>query len=118
MEKKVYASFLLVSSHGVKDGRSEEENMVIAREFVRNSPTYQYDGHSLHHVKTITHHTPSCWTFVFTFTSRQGGYGDRKGQFMVQVITPHTASVTVHKGEITKATLDEKWDMIDQKVIS
>ena len=73
---------------------SREESRRIAEEFVRNSPT-----------------------FIFEFESRHAGYGDRTGQMLAQVITPHKASIGVEQGEIRSAVLDKKWDMINQKML-
>lgn len=60
---------------------------------------------------------PNLYTFLFEFKSSHGGYGDRTGQQLIEVITPHEAHVNVENGEVVKAILDSKWDMIDQKFI-
>lgn len=96
---------------------TEEESLEIAKKFVLNSPTYKFDGQDLNHVDTITLRCPYCWEFIFEFTSRHAGYGDRSGQMIAQVITQHTARVTVESGKVTTAVMDNKWDMIDQKMI-
>ena len=59
----------------------------------------------------------NAWTFVYRFESRHAGYGDRTGQMLAQVITPHEAVITVERGEIKSAIMDEKWDMINQKIL-
>ncbi len=99
---------------------SEEESLQIAREFVRNSPTFQFDGiyETLIHVSTYAARCPYCWNFIFTFESRHAGYGDRTGQMLAQVITPHIAQILVHEGSVESATMDGKWDMINQQSIS
>ncbi|MBU7044849.1 MAG: hypothetical protein HXS54_00315 [Theionarchaea archaeon] len=96
---------------------TEEESLSIAQEFVLNSPTYQYDGSELVHIETIKGDCPSCWIFVFEFTSRKAGYGDRSKQIVAQVITQHTAYITVENGKVVTAVLDSVWDMIGQKMI-
>ncbi|RZN33651.1 MAG: hypothetical protein EFT35_10340 [Methanophagales archaeon ANME-1-THS] len=95
-------------------GITEAESKAIAREFVENSPTYRFDGFDLVYNQTIVLRCPSCWVFVFEFKSRHAGYGDRTGQVLAQVITPHTAVITVINGTVTGAVLDGKWDMITQ----
>jgi hypothetical protein len=95
-------------------GITEAESREIARAFVENSPTYQFDGFDLVYNQTIVLRCPSCWMFVFEFKSRHAGYGDRTGQVLAQVITPHTAVITVINGTVTGAVLDEQWDMITQ----
>ena len=96
---------------------TEEESLDIAREFVLNSPTYRFDGENLVHVETLALRCPSCWQVVFKFTCRHAGYGDRSKLKVLQVITEHTAVVTVVEGEVTEAVLDGTWDMINQAVI-
>jgi hypothetical protein len=59
----------------------------------------------------------NAWTFVIRFESRHAGYGDRTGQMLAQVITTHEAVVTVERGAIESAIMDEKWDMINQKML-
>ncbi len=66
---------------------------------------------------TQTAGCPSCWEFTFEFDSRHAGYGDRTGQVLAQVITPHRAVVTVEEGEVTSAVMDGKWDMLRQEMI-
>jgi hypothetical protein len=88
----------------------------IAQKFVLNSPTYEFDGDNLRHVDTMSLDCLLCWQFTFEFTSRHEGFGDRLGQIMAQVITLHTAKVSVESGKVTHAVLDDKWDMIDQEM--
>jgi hypothetical protein len=96
---------------------TEEESLDIAREFVLNSPTYRFDGENLVHVETLALRCPSCWQVVFKFTCRHAGYGDRSKLKVLQVITEHTAVITVVEGEVTEAVLDGTWDMVNQEVI-
>lgn len=105
---------------GEENGMTEKKSREIAREFVETSPTYAYDGMDLQHKETLypdIAECEHCYTFVFTFTSRHGGYGDRSGKMVTQVLTPHEAHITIENGEITSAILDEKWDMLKQKMI-
>ncbi|HDS45721.1 MAG TPA: hypothetical protein ENN68_06490 [Methanomicrobia archaeon] len=97
---------------------TEAESREIAHAFVANSPTYQYDGFDLRFIRSEPLRCPSCWLFVFEFTSRHAGYGNRTGQVLAQVITPHTALVVVNQGLVTYATLDEQWDMLKQAPIA
>ncbi len=96
---------------------TEEESFEIAWQFTLNSPTYKYDGEGLHHIKTLGLQCPDCWQFVFEFTCRHAGYGNRSKQMVLQMITHHTAVVTVEGGKVTCAVLDGQWDMINQKGI-
>jgi len=96
---------------------SEQNSRKTAEDFVRNSPTFSYDGmeDTLQLVHTLTARCPFCWVFVFDFTSRHAGYGDRTGMMLAQVLTPHRAVVTVEQGEVVSAIMDERWDMVRQE---
>jgi hypothetical protein len=102
---------------GQKKSYNVDESRDIAREFVLTSPTYLFDGKQLTHIDTKPLQCSSCWQFTFEFTSSQGGYGDRSGKMVIQVITPHTAVITVENGKVTHAVLDDHWDMINQTMI-
>lgn len=118
--KKVWLLALLilwVGCVGQKRSYNLDESRDIAREFVLTSPTYTYDGEGLESVDATTLECDSCWQFTFTFTSSHGGYGDRTGKMVTQAITPHVAAVTVENGKVTRATLDDTWDMIAQKMV-
>jgi hypothetical protein len=103
---------------------TQEESRQIAEEFVRNSPTFKFDGieDTLTFVKadilrSLTERTPFGWQFTFEFQCQHAGYGDRTGQVLSQVITPHKAVISVEQGKITEAVMDEKWDMLNQKMM-
>ena len=100
----------------VAKGVSEEESLNIAQQFLKSSQTYKFDGieETFKHEETLTLRCPYCWQFIFTFDSRQAGYGDRTGQMLAQVITPHKARITVEQGKVTYAVLDNEWDMQQQ----
>ena len=97
---------------------SEEESQGIAEEFVRNSPTFIFDGieDTLTLTETLIACCPYCWVFIFDFDSENAGYGDRTGQALAEVITPHRAAIAVEQLEITSAVMDDKWDMIKQEI--
>lgn len=99
---------------------TQSESRQIAEDFVRSSPTFTFDGirDSLKLIHTETLRCPSCWVFTFNFECTQAGYGNRAGQMLAQVITPHRAVITVMQGTVTTAHLDDKWDMMAQKLIS
>ena len=98
---------------------NEEGARQIAENFVRNSPTFAFDGipETLELVETLYPDIENAWGFVFQFESRHAGYGDRTGENLAQVITPHEAHVTVQDGEVMSALMDEKWDMLVQEMV-
>jgi len=96
---------------------SFEESRRIAEEAVKNAPTYKFDGFDLQFVSFEALRCPYCWEFTFSFKSRAAGYGDRKGQMLAQVITPHTIRVTVDKGQVTSVVTDQTFDELNQKFL-
>ncbi len=97
-----------------------KESADIAREWMRTqSPTYTFDGSEL----TLTEQTAmdtagceSCYQFTFTFISNHGGFGDRSGEPVTQVITPHITTVTVESGEVTQAVTDNEYNELTNTV--
>jgi hypothetical protein len=100
-------------------GISQEESQEIARKYVINDPTFQFDGMmgTLALMNTTTLNCPYCWEFAYQFDCRQAGYGNRTGLMVAQVITPHTARIVVQEGKVASAVMDSNWDMMGQKVI-
>lgn len=88
----------------------------IARDYLLHEATFKFDGmlDTLKLVATEMMDAPGSWEFVYQFTSRQSGYGDRTGQILLPVLTPHTARIIVIKGKVTSAIMDGRWDMMQQ----
>lgn len=101
------------------DKPSEADAAVeLALEFVRQSPTFLFDGiyGSVKVVDTIIMESyPVQYVVIIEFDSRHAGFGDRTGQALAQVITPHRAGVKVVDGEVVVAILDDVWDMVNQE---
>jgi len=91
----------------------------VAEEFVRNSPTFVFDGipATLDVGETLYPDLENAWTFVIRFESAHAGYGDRTGQMVAEVITPHEAHITVANREVVSALMDGKWDMLAQRLV-
>jgi len=102
------------------NANGEQKAEEIARDFIKNCATFQYDGmeDTLKLVETLYPDIENAWQFIFHFESYHAGYGDRTGQILAQVITPHEAIITVENGEVKSAVMDEKWDMVNQKMLS
>ena len=98
---------------------TEEQSAAIALEFLETSPTFAYDGvaGSIEMVDAEALRCPQCWAFEFDFECLHAGYGDRTGQVLAQVITAHTAHIVVVEGNVTAATIDGVWDMLEQEMI-
>ena len=87
------------------------KNKKIAEEFIINSPTYHSDGINLEFVNSTDN------KLNYKFDSRSAGYGSRDNSFSASVITPHTIELTILKNKITSSIMDNKWDMINQKML-
>ena len=101
-------AFLLFS--GSEEGPLEEK----ARTWVlENSPTYLFDGSDLvleESRRLDVADCEGCYEFEYSFVSSNAGYGDRTGETLVELATPHTIVVAVENDEVTKAITDEKFD--------
>ena len=109
----------LYATRPTGDELSETDAAIeLALEFVRHSPTYLFDGvyGTVKVTDTVIMESyPVQYVLIIEFDSRHAGFGDRTGQVLAQVITPHTARVTVVDGEVVSATLDDVWDMVNQE---
>jgi len=97
---------------------TQSDSEKVARDFVQNEATFRFDGIADTLKLTNTAKlASSSWEFTYQYDCRQPGYGDRTGQILAQVITPHEAKVTVADGRVTKGVLDGKWDMLAQQPV-
>ena len=93
----------------------------LARDFIIQAPTFGFDGipETFNVTKvSILESFPLQYDITIYFGSRHAGYGDRTGQVLAQVITPHTAVVRVIEDEVVSAILDGQWDEVNQEPIS
>ena len=111
----IFLTFTGISCTRLNTG-SQEESQRVALEFVKQEATFQFDG--IHETLRVTNTTAmgDGWKFIIDFDSRHGGYGNRTGQVLAEVITHHTAEVTVQAGKVTQAIMDGQWDMINQRI--
>ncbi|TET73314.1 hypothetical protein E3J39_00440 [Candidatus Bathyarchaeota archaeon] len=100
---------------GDPDSDSAEE---IALEFLRNGATFKFVGIEatieVEEIRILESY-PVQYIVIISFDSSHAGYGDRTGQILAQVITPHSAWVKVVNGEVVSAVLDNTWDELNQK---
>jgi len=85
----------------------------MVEDWIQNSsPTYVFDGMNLTFIEGTVNldNCIDCFQFKYSFESRQAGYGDRTGQILAQVITPHIIVVTIESGKITSAITDGVFD--------
>jgi hypothetical protein len=93
----------------------------VAADFIQSSSTYRFDG--IEGSLVLVNSGPG-WSsafysnvFIFDFRTAHPGHGDRSGQVLAQVITPHTAVILVasEKREVASAVCDKHWDMLHEK---
>jgi hypothetical protein len=94
---------------------SEDAAVKVAVEFINGSPTFKFDGvqGSMNATSVTIAETfapPSFYIVNIEFDCSQGGYGDRTGQRVIQVVQHHTAVIHVTEGVVTLAVLDGVWD--------
>jgi hypothetical protein len=100
--------------------RTLDESQVkeLAESWIREAPTYSYDGSGLVFVNYIQQESyPVRHVLTYTFTSSHAGYGDRSGKVTAQVITGHTILVTIIDGRVDSSVIDGKWDEKGQFLI-
>jgi len=107
---------------GLPNNHSADEEE-IALEWLRNAPTFSFDGveGSMIIVDSIIQESyPEQYIITIDFECSHAGYGDRTGEMLVQVITEHTAIITIVTGEVQGAVIDGAWDELNQreKVVS
>lgn len=97
---------------------SADSAITTARQFVNAENTYKFDGMaetlSVKMNKTIS---ASVYEIIAEFTSRHAGFGDRADKMVAEVLTSHTAVITVENGAVASAVMDGQWDMIAQKSV-
>ncbi len=90
---------------------TQRETQNIAEQWImEKSPTYLFDGANLVFVREEKGSCDSCTAFVFSFESRHGGYGNRDGLILTQVITPHAIAVETKNGDVVRAITDKKYN--------
>jgi hypothetical protein len=100
---------------------AQERAVEISTTFIVQAPTFKFDGinETLQVIDSVTLESfPEQHVTTITFDSRHAGYGDREGQALAQVITPHTARVTVVTDNVISAVLDRRWDEINQRLLN
>lgn len=103
-----------------QEDQERNEALGVAQRYVVTSPTFEFDG-DINSLKTeyvgATKSIPPQYIFKATFESSHGGYGNRQGQVLTQMITPHTMTILVAEGKLVSAVTDETWDELKELFI-
>jgi hypothetical protein len=97
---------------------TEQGAIDAALYYLKTSPTFRFDGieETIEVEETrILESYPIQYIVIISFDSRHAGYGDRAGQVLAQVVTPHSAWIKVVNGEVVSAVLDNTWDELSQE---
>ncbi|MFP4618596.1 MAG: GerMN domain-containing protein [Spirochaetaceae bacterium] len=114
-------AYLLLGDKEPGEEEQREAAVQAAEEWIKNSsPTFVYDGTDLElqevERKKGEDAETSVYDAVFQFDSRHAGYGDREGEILAQVITPHNIKIRVEKNsdtgrwEVSEAVTDGVFD--------
>ena len=86
----------------------------IARDYLRSSSTFQFDGQEetieLSIVMAPSDSDESILTLTYTFQTGHAGHGDRSGEIILPVVTDHRIDITVENGQVTSAICCGTWD--------
>ncbi len=92
----------------------------VAQRYVPTSPTFAFDG-DINTLKTeyvgATKSIPPQHMIHATFESSHGGFGNREGQMITQVITPHEMNIMVSEGTVISAVTDDIWDELNHQYV-
>ncbi|MEM3040807.1 MAG: hypothetical protein QXG97_02110 [Nitrososphaerota archaeon] len=112
--------YLFATRGGEPVDSSRDRAIKVAVEFIRSSPTFQFDGIPetlMLKDYNLLESVPPKHVVTVVFYCRQSGYGNRTGQVLAQVITHHEAVITVVDSTVTSAVIDQIWDEINQRIL-
>ena len=114
----IAAATTYIPAAGAAENEAGEK---AASDFVRNSPTFRFDGieesFRLESSRSIEF-CRGCYEYIFYFESSHPGVGDRTGVKLRTYITPHRAVLNmVDNTVVAMGVLDESWDMGRQLII-
>lgn len=112
----LYTSAVSLSAWSPDQGFTEDGASAVALIYLKGMPTYAFDGlpDSVEVVKVEPLRMLNTWEVTITFTSSHSGYGDRSGQILLQVLTPHVSRIVVSEGRVTRAVTDEAYDELNE----
>ena len=88
-----------------------------AEKFLQSSPTFAFDGEPGGMSNKGFIQTDSfLYLLEGDFTSKHSGYGNREGQELPEQETRHFMALVIRDGIVENATMDNRWDMMNQKI--
>ena len=111
----VWDMILQEKTGGMGTAMNQEKAELLAVKFVEATPTYKFDGSNAKVNETLAMRCQGCYDVRVNFECSHAGYGNRAGQMVAQVITPHTTQVLIESGEVKSAFTDNIWDVFKQE---
>ncbi len=98
---------------------TQDRAATMAVSMIKNSPTFTFDGiaGSIKQVSADSPDNGQTWKLQYTFKTAHPGHGDREGQVLAEVITEHSAQLTLTNCIIVSAVCDNSWDLLSNTVI-
>ena len=102
------------------DSGDDDVDRRLAESFLRNSPTFRFDGlpDSVELMKSADGDCETCLVYTFGFETSHPGYGDRTDLPLAAAVTEHEAVISIEDGLVTSARIDSIWDVITQSPIA
>lgn len=116
----VPAKTTLTSIPITPEEKEKNDALGVAQRYIVTSPTFAFDGDintlDTEYVGTMESF-PVQYMIKMAFDSTHGGYGNREGQMLTQVITHHKMDIVVSEGKVISAVTDETWDELNLQYV-
>lgn len=103
-----------------QEEQERNDALGVAQRFIVTSPTFAFDGDintlDTEYVGSLESLPPQ-YMIKIAFDSAHGGFGNREGQMLTQVITPHKMEIIVSEGNVISAVTDETWDELNHQYV-
>ena len=100
--------------------QEKNDALGVAQGFILTNPTFAFDGLpdtlDVESVSVMESY-PVQYGIKIAFDSSHGGFGNREGQILTPVITPHKVDIIVSEGEVVYAVTDETWDELNLQYV-
>ena len=103
-----------------QEDQEKNDALGVAQRFIVTSPTFAFDGDA-NTLDTVyvgsAESFPPQYMIKITFDSAHGGFGNREGQMLTQVITHHKMDIIVSEGIVISAVTDDVWDELNHQYV-
>jgi hypothetical protein len=116
----VPAKTTLTSIPITPEEKEKNDALGVAQRYIITSPTFAFDG-DINTLDTeyvgALESFPVQYMIKMAFDSAHGGFGDREGQMLTQVITHHKMDIVVSEEKVISAITDETWDEMNHQYV-